>query len=313
MTTNRERVCSQTVAKNDTFAFRIWWQRALYCLASLPCIACRIPFWSSTMWGSRQSRFEPVARDRCSLHFSSFLSCHCHLRKSIRLIAHRKGLRASRTYRTLELHWASFNFYNLVYACLRLLRWLPSGPCFKWWTAAVQGQTSGWCHAPLTLFRGSTSYLSKKPGNHFNPVDDSMLPAPIVGCPRLMWAIALRACWYCRGSYYLAPGFTCGSFQHIPIQYWIHHSSPVFYRICNQETDAPSKCRFGCANCGIVPLTPLTPGAICWANLTCFGLGFWHFDLTKTTRWPIVSNQILQFRVYRSIVSIKIVYLTVCM
>ena len=85
-----------------------------------------------------------------------------------------------------------------------------------------------WCHAPLTLFRGSTSYLSKKPGNHFNPVDDSMLPAPIVGCPRLMWAIALRACWYCRGSYYLAPGFTCGSFQRIPIQYWIHHSSPVF-------------------------------------------------------------------------------------
>ena len=228
MTTNRERVCSKTVAKNDAFAFRIWWQRALYCLASLPCIACRIPFWSSTMWGSRQSRFEPVARDRCSLHFSSFLSCHCHLRKSIRLIAHRKGLRASRTYRTLELHWTSFNFYNLVYACLRLLRWLPSGPCFKWWTAAVQGQTSGWCHAPLTLFRGSTSYLSKKPGSHFNPVDDSMLPAPIVGCPRLMWAIALRACWYCRGSYYLAPGFTCGSFQHIPVQYWIHHSSPVF-------------------------------------------------------------------------------------
>ena len=94
MTTNRERVCSQTVAKNDAFAFRIWWQRALYCLASLPCIACRIPFWSSTIWGSRQSRFEPVPRDRCSLHFSSFLSCHCHLRKSIRLIAHRKGLRA---------------------------------------------------------------------------------------------------------------------------------------------------------------------------------------------------------------------------
>ena len=94
MTTNRERVCSQTVAKNDAFAFRIWWQRALYCLASLPCIACQIPFWSSTTWGSRQSRFEPVARDRCSLHFSSFLSCHCHLRKSIRLIAHRKGLRA---------------------------------------------------------------------------------------------------------------------------------------------------------------------------------------------------------------------------
>ena len=223
MTTNREKVRSQTVAKNDAFAFRIWWQRALYCLASLPCIACQIPFWSSTTWGSRQSRFEPVARDRCSLHFSSFLSCHCHLRKSIRLIAHRKGLRASRTYRTLELHWTSFNFYNLVYACLRLLRWLPSGPCFKWWTAAVQGQTSVWCHAPLTLFRGSTSYLSKKPGNYFNPVDDSMLPAPIVGCPRLMWAFALRACWYCRGSYYLAPGFTCGSFQHIPTQYWIHH------------------------------------------------------------------------------------------
>ena len=61
---------------------------------SLPCIACQIPFWRSTTWGSRRSRFEPVARDRCSLHFSSFLSCHCHLRKSIRLIAHRKGLRA---------------------------------------------------------------------------------------------------------------------------------------------------------------------------------------------------------------------------
>ena len=94
-------------------------------------------------------------------------------------------MRSSKTdeaeHRTLELHWNSFNFYHLVYACLRLPRWLSS-PCL------LTALTTLWRKRPSV--KGDE--LQQCRINHL----DVAMPPYLLMFRHLIWHLILHCIWH---------------------------------------------------------------------------------------------------------------------